>query len=183
MGYVQHVFSFVTQDRHGPTGPTTILVVHSNVLVDGKIEEALRDSRRALLTNLTKEDIKRKAAELQAELRAYLWQNIDVETISSLLYDQESPMDCGDDITNSVVNMPSYIQIRLTSYVELKAVSGEPQPAMIVGVVGDIFIDGKLEEGFRQSKEDLLQNCTPEEFMEKAVQFQVDIEPSLWKNI
>ena len=60
---------------------------------------------------------------------------------------------------------------------------GEPQPAMIVGVVGDIFIDGKLEEGFRQSKEDLLQNCTPEEFMEKAVQFQVDIEPSLWKNI
>ena len=78
---VQHVFSFVTQDRHGPTGPTTILVVHSNVLVDGKIEEALRDSRRALLTNLTKEDIKRKAAELQAELRAYLWQNIDVETM------------------------------------------------------------------------------------------------------
>ena len=79
--------------------------------------------------------------------------------------------------------MHADIQIMFTPYVELEVVQGLPQPGVIVVVVGDILVNGKVEEAFRQTKMDLLQKPTPEEIKKKAVQFQVEIEPSLWKNI
>ena len=75
------------------------------------------------------------------------------------------------------------VQIMFTPYVELEVVPGLPHPAVIVVVVGDILIDGKVEEKFRETRMALLQNPSLQEIKRRAMQFQVNIQPFLWQKI
>ena len=72
-------------------------------------------------------------------------------------------------------------QIQFTPYLE--AVRNIPQPAVSFGMVGDILLDEKVVDTFRNTRMCLLVNPTEKEVMEAGGKLLSEMWPPLWQNI
>ena len=76
---IQVMYTLHSSVMHDLPKPAVTVVVVGDVLVNGKIKEAFRRTRVALLANPTQVEVKKTAAQLQAEIGPLLWQNINIE--------------------------------------------------------------------------------------------------------